>query len=144
MNTVVLATAALCLGQYKVERGYYVERVPMAPTKAVRTYADAYKDAHRAGQHLVVGIGCQAPNGSWESITVDSLEGYQAPCIVVSKPHDDIMAWVATLPPDADHDQVNQYVSRKEVRQSPAPFRQQVQPRLFQPQRFRVIRSSNC
>ena len=82
-------------------------------------YQAAYDRAALRGKPLVVGVACAAPAGEWELSLVKRLDGYQAPCIVLSVPKDGWLYWKATLPPTA---------TAKDIRASLGTVRLEVRP----------------
>lgn len=107
----------------------------MLATLSLASYEDAYRESIRLGKPLVVGVGC-APHGSygeWVPCLVSRLEGYKAPCIVVSVPKGDTLYWHATLPAAA---------SFEDIRRSLAPPAKKYDP--YQPRSSLPIRSAGA
>ncbi len=79
-------------------------------------YESAYAEAVHSNQPLVVGVGCAPPAGKWGVVVVKSLEGYKAPCIVVSVPRGSDLLYRETLPPSATADDIRRAIP------APAPL----------------------
>lgn len=137
-TTIVILISSLALGQqppqFSVSRGYVVKRgelppklTPPVPDKpapmpalpkvevkprASMTYEEARARSLETIRPLVIGVGCNPPsNGAsvtWDSIRVNELSGYQAPCIVVTAPMGGELMWVATLHSESSQFEVHQ------------------------------------
>lgn len=66
-------------------------------------YREASAHAVSAGKPLIVGLRCVAPSstGEWVSCNVDALEGFTGQGIVISRPGEGWLVYVATLGPNA-------------------------------------------
>jgi hypothetical protein len=105
-------------------------------------YDDAYIRSVQAGRPLVVGVSCAPVAGDWDVVLVKTLEGYPSPCVVVSRPLEGKLLWVATLPATASQEDV-----AAALRQ-PEPPKIKWQPYSFAPVapvRFSAFRGGgNC
>lgn len=103
-------------------------------------YDDAYARSVQTGRPLVVGVSCAPCAGEWDVVLVKSLDGYPSPCVVVSRPVDGKLLWVATLPATASQEDV-----AAALRQ-PEPPTTKWQPYSFSlvAPRFAAIRGGNC
>ena len=73
---------------------------PEAPT-----YGEMYSLAVKQQKALVVFVGTPiAPSVEWLSIRVEKLQGFTAPCVVVSRPRGNELMWLATLDCHVSHD----------------------------------------
>lgn len=129
MNAVLLF-ASLALGQTD----------PITPP--LRTPAQAWEFALQQRVPLVVGVGCAPPPGPWDDVLVESLDGFQSPCVVVLKPAKGFMAWHATLPATVSAATIRESLPREKVRQEPGLPRKydpatqpQFQPKMDRRQR---------
>lgn len=114
-------------------------------------YPTGRRWAVSAGTPLVVGVGCAAPAGDWNVVNVGALEGFEAPCVVVSRPEGGDLYWVKTLPAAATAKDVGDALKPAVV---PAPI---IAPPVFAPPAYRnpfwttperwggrSMRSANC
>lgn len=102
---------------------------------------DAFARAVASGSPLVVGVGCAAPAGAWETVLVKSLDGYKAPCIVVCvKGRGTYMIHRATLTPGATAADVRAVLTRPSLQPKYDPETQQNFQQRMNNQRRRIGR----
>jgi hypothetical protein len=103
------------------------------PTKALAAwYQDSYKRALSAGKSLVVGVGCDAPKGKWETTHVElGINQRQAPCILVTRARSDGFEILADLPEGSTGEDVSAAFQAKQAPTQPQYYYSDPQPQFY-------------
>jgi hypothetical protein len=95
--------------------------------------------AKRLRKPLVVGVGCAPPaDKRWVIAITSDLEGYDGPCIVVSRPAGQDLVWLVTLPPTADAAMIATVLGRQQAEPPPRVIRRVQSVPMFRGQ------AANC
>jgi hypothetical protein len=75
-------------------------------------YEEMRAEAMRIGISLIVGVGCDPPAGEWLTIRVEApWHAWLKPCMIVTRPADGDLAWVADLPASASANDIRRVLA---------------------------------